>query len=836
MASAETPQPQAQPLLSPLPSPLPSDDPELRTLEWNRLLELGSAQARTVPGRNRLLELMAPKAWAPHVEAARTMQQETQEAGATLDRESFWGPLTGLGDPAFLLERLGKGAALELPELAELRRWLYVFEAWGQVPREEFRGERFRRDLGRLLDPYAPLKELDRLLTPEGELSESASPRIAALHAEIRRLRREISAVLDQVIKAWAARGVLQEAFSDFRDGRYVVPVRISAQNDVDGNIYDVSASRQSVFVEPREVALLNNRLRQRQNELIQEIDVLLQEISARLRPLREEIESSVGIVTHWDCVHAKARLGRRFGGKTIFVGEDQEFLMRQTAHPLLWWSLPAEAIVRNEIDFSEPAQALLLTGPNTGGKTVLLKTLGLAGICARTGFPFPATETPKVPFFESFFIDLGDPQSIEAQLSSFSGRILGYRRILERVSDRSLVLIDELNSATDPEEGAALGRAFLETILARGARVVATTHDPQLKALASGDRRILNASMEFSEEARTPTYRILVGVPGRSHALETAERLGIPASVLAIARGYLSAGHQAVERLLSRLESDVQEAAKARRTAVTLQEEAEKLKQEWTRRTGEAAAEMLERARSRLRKVLEQAQDEIRASVRRFEELRGRKGAAALTRGELDETLRSATGRIDSALKEEAPELAEQLARRAAEAETSPPEPLELKPGSVVRVAKWKSLGTVLEIAGERVKVALGTLQITLSRSDLEAANRNEARQLKAAEAKKLSRVDGESASAPVLPPAPKLDLRGQRYEEAKAELERYLDQAYRSGSFAEVTIVHGLGTGALREGTRQLLAGLPYVKAFRDAGAGQGGSGATLVEFERA
>ncbi|MCM2324066.1 MAG: Smr/MutS family protein, partial [Oligoflexia bacterium] len=494
---------------------------------------------------------------------------------------------------------------------------------------------------------------------------------------------------------------------------------------------------------------------------------------------------------------------------------------------PLLWWTLTPEAIIRNELDFGEPVRTLLLTGPNTGGKTVLLKTLGLAGICARTGFPFPAVEVPRVPFFRSFFADLGDPQSIERHLSSFSGHVLRFKEILDEVSDRSLVLIDELNSATDPEEGAALGRAFLESVMARNAMIVTTTHDPHLKALSVSDERILTASMAFDEGSRTPTYVMQLGVPGRSRALETAERLGLPADVIELARSYLSRGHVEFEQLLSRLESDAREAARSRKEAVALREEARRLEKQWSERTEASVTEMLDRTRQKLRRILEQAQDEVRSSARRLEEMRTRHELDE-ARTRLTETAEASAERLESALKEEAPEIAELLERKARETRTAappPPQETAFEPGMTVRIPKWKNTGTVLGFQGTKLKVAMGTLQLTLLPSEVEPI---------AGAAKPATRAHVTTLSASGDASARQLDLRGFRLDDAMAELERFIDHAYRSGA-PEITIVHGLGTGALREGTRKLLSRLPYVKDFRDGGTGQGGTGATLVEFER-
>lgn len=799
----------------------------IRALEWDRFIELAQLEAKTSPGKAALASLLTPSEWATHPGAAEFMQLETSEVTPLLDRDALWGPLNELLDPEDLLNLLAQGSVLEVSDLGLLRRWLYAIDSWAQVPREEIRGEHFKKVLAHLMDPFNLLKALDRILTPEGELSEKASPKLASLYKDIRSLKREIEITLDHLLKSYSQKGLLQETFSDVRDGRYVIPVKISSQSEIEGIIHEASVSRQTVFIEPQEVTLLNNRLRTAQNQIIQEMFIILETACKQLQPFVSEIRGAVASLVHWDSVQAKARLGRHYSGKSIHVNRERLFDLKQTGHPLLWWSMPPESIIRNDLYFGQEARALLITGPNTGGKTVLLKTLGLASLCARTGFPFPATDHPHVPFFDSIFTDLGDPQSIEKQLSSFSGHVLKIKEVLDHMTDQSLVLIDELNSATDPEEGAAFGRAIIETLITRDAMLVTTTHDPHLKALALSNPKILNASMEFNEKQSTPTYQIILGVPGRSRALETAERYGIPHSVIQLARSYLSQGHQDFERMLGKLESDLHETARARKEAILLREEAEKLKNEWTQRMENSLGEITTRVRQKMRRTLEQAQDEVRASVRKLDEARHHK-AMDQTRSNLNEVIAGSLAELDSILKEEAPEMAEKLTPflSPSTASVTPASPL-LQIGMKVRVPRWKTTGAILEVLETKVKIAMGTLQMLLPLEEVEL-------------------LEGEKGSKPGSPygrvntstppaPEPKLDLRGQRLDDAMRELSLYLDMAYRSGAYAEVTVVHGLGTGALREGTLKILKKLPYVKTFRDGGAGHGGTGATIIEFDR-
>ncbi|MBC7387546.1 MAG: Smr/MutS family protein [Cryobacterium sp.] len=799
------------------------------SLDWEKLLEFASEQARTEPGFEEIESLSDPDNWARSIEEARVSQAETLEAMGVLERESLWGPLVDLADPSEVIESLEKGAVLDTGRLALVRRWLYAIDAWVGTPKEEIEGDHLRKALTALsflIDPKEPIKALDRILTADGELSETASPKYTALHAETRELKRQIDSMMGKIVQKYSAAGSLQDAISDIHDGRYVVPVKLHEQSEVPGIIFGTSASRQTVFVEPAEVSPLNNRLHQKQNELLQEAWEILDRICRLIRPFSDRIESAVDILAHWDANAAKARLAKIYDGKTLLISEGSTFRLKQTAHPLLWWSMNVEQISRNDIDWGAPVKTLLLTGPNTGGKTVLLKTLGLAGICARTGFAFPGNESQIVPFFDDFFVDVGDSQSIEQHLSSFSGHIERFKTILNRVTSQSLVLLDELNSATDPTEGAALGRAFLETVMARGALIVATTHDPQLKALALNDSRILNASMAFDESARTPTYTIVLGVPGRSRALETAERLGLPEDVIRLARTYLTSEHNKFESMLSRLEKDANELESARRDANRMRDEAERLKREWTERTEKNVSELLDRTRQKLRNILDTAQDEVRVKVRKLEEARTRKEIDT-TRGTLNEAFTEAADRIELALKEEAPEIAANLAASKPEVDSS----RAFEVGESVRVPKWKNLGVVLSVNGAKVRVQMGAIAMNLTLDDIEKSNRAENRALEAVKPKKPSRY--ALIDRPPAPPE-KLDLRGIRLDEALSQLESYLDVAYRSGSRAMVTVVHGLGTGAIREGTRSLLKSLPYVKEYRDGGAGGGGTGATIVEFE--
>lgn len=823
------------------------DEKALQALEWAVILKSAAAEARSEPGQKRVELGMNPENWAASLAEAKDWQQETQEAVSLKDRGVLWGALDELFDPEPVFDLLERGGVPSAPQLALLRSWLQATEAWTQVPREDWPGRRVRAAVSQLMDPFQVLRILSRVLTAEGAISENASPEMARLCAEARSIQREIGQTLDTLVREYEKSGILQESFVDRRDGRYVIPVKVSQQSQCEGIVYDLSASRQTVFIEPRAVERLNNRLRKCENEREEETYRVLSEVAHELLPRLSEIRRSVGILAHWDAVTARARFAARTGGRAIEVIGESRLRLADVAHPLLWNSLAPEKIIRNAIELEAPARAILLSGPNAGGKTVLLKTLGVAAIFARTGFFMPGALPLQVPFFDRVFVDLGDPQSISGNLSSFSGHLMKLKDMLEGVSGRSLLLIDELNTATDPEEGSALARAFLDTIFeqAPDAILAATTHDPRLKTDALSDPRVLSASLQFDESKLEPTYRVVYGIPGRSRAIELAQRLGFPEGVLRRAREALSGEHTRFERALSELESKLAEAVQARDQAVRMREEAEKLLGEWRERSARGVEDAMDRVRRRLKQMMLEANEQMQQIARKFEEARSRKDLdrkADAAKADLARLLESTVSAAERALKEEAPELVRAAAENtsqsgaglvSADAPGASVPSLRPSVGARVRVPKWKSLGTVTEIRGEQVRVAIDPpggsrgsmagMTMLLAWSDVESVE---------PASKPQAREGGVAWNAEVAVEG-RLDLRGQRFDDAMSALEVYLDRAFRSGR-REVTVIHGFGTGALREGSRALLKRTPFVKNYRDGGSGEGGAGATIIEFD--
>ena len=804
-------------------------------LDWPKLLAYAAGEARTPYGKAKIHELNFVENFASNADHAQALQLETQEIFSIIEREALWGPLRDLQEIHDEIDILQKGAVLEVGGLAKIRGWLYCFDSWNHFPKE-FSGKHFKNALTVIFDPYECIRVLDRVLTPQGELSERASPKLQSLIGQVRTLKLEISSRMESLMKDYANKGILQEKYTDVRDGRYVLPVKVSDQSKVEGRVAELSVSKQTVFIEPKEVELLQAQLRRKEAETSEEIYIILTEVAKQLYPHLDAISSSMMIVSYWDAVQARARLAKKYSGKPIQISEDRAWLMQETTNPVLFWNMEESQIVRNSVEMSPPKQMVLLSGPNTGGKTVLLKTLGLSAVAARTGFFFPATGKLHVPFFDSFFVDLGDPQSIEQHVSSFSGHVMKMKRILEGLGPRSLILVDEMNSATDPEEGAALALAFVQTVLGKeGAILVATTHDPRLKAMGVDDARVLSASILFNEETLKPTYRVVFGAPGRSRALETAERLGMPREVLEMAKGSLSDQHRSFEGVLQQLQGQLGTVEKARQEARHAREEAEKLRLEWEEKVRVKVEESMEKARAKLKHVLELAQIEVRETLRKIQSTKTHKQLDDVRR-ELNESFESGEKRLDTAVFEAAPELSEAFQSVPA----APVEEVKFEQGVWVRVPKWKNVGEIIEWDGKKAKVALGAQQssgfgkafiVSVYPMEMEVLSEREKRTVLGVKHGTNTSMVSKGVTVQTVSPSSirdQIDIRGQRFDEAMKNVTQYIDQAFLSGK-GEVTIVHGLGTGVLREGVIKLLKTTNFVAHYQDAGS----SGATLVRF---
>ena len=785
----------------------------LDALDWGAVLAALAGHARTERGRRAC----AATALAETGEEARRLLAEVAEVWRLEDEEGATIPVGGVGDVAALVERAGRGVPLDGGELRDvgaalaaldrLQRWLAGRAE--EAPHLWARAERIAVDAG-LLDT------LRRAFDETGALSGEAWPELADLRERLAGLRASIRRTLDELVRGDALAHALRDRYVTERNGRFVLPIKAGARRGI-GIVHGASQTGETVFVEPAAVVEPTNEAREVEAAIEREERRILAELSAEVGAFADEILTSLAAAERIDHAVARAGLGAAWKGVLPAVGDGGVLRLRAARHPVL--VLRGVAVVPNDLAVDARRPGLVLTGPNTGGKTVALKTMGLAALLARAGVPVPAAEGSRVDAFAPVLADVGDLQAVAEDRSTFSGRVLVLREMLDRAAPGALVLLDEVGSGTDPAQGAALARAALEALVDAGARVVATSHFAELRGLAAADSRFEVAAVQVADGR--PTYRVAPGIAGQSHAFAVARRVGLPAAVVARARTLLDAGARQLADLMERLDED--RARVAAREAALAAREAELAEREAALAAREAE---LARRRARLREeVIAGLQERLRERERRVKEL-----VAAL---QADPNLRRA-GRALEAIRSVRAEL------REAEREDRPapaPPPKAVAVGDAVLVPSLGRKGTVTALLGrDRVEVAVGAMRLKLRRAELSAASssggRAAARRPPPRPAKPRpapSRLDPAELRG-VRTPANTCDLRGRRVDEALAEAERFVDAAALRGE-PVVFLLHGHGTGALKAALRAWLPAAPHVRAWRPARADEGGDAYTLV-----
>ncbi|MGH2614866.1 MAG: endonuclease MutS2 [Thermomicrobiales bacterium] len=723
----------------------------------------------------------------------------------------------GARDVRELVERAAKGGRLQPADLIQVLDLITAARnlrrAFRRVPDVDERFPRLLEFVGHLAEFPDLEADINRSIGPRGDVLDTASPELGRIRRDVRVAHSRLMDRLNGLVSGGKYAAVLQDSIVTTRDGRYVVPVRADARAGLPGVIHDTSASGQTLFVEPFEIVELNNRWRERQLDEEHEIDRILDVLSGKVGDKAEAIASSVEATAAIDLAMAKARLAfeMRAHRPQIWSGDEsrpsgharRRISLRQARHPLL----DPASVVPIDVDLGEEFRVLLITGPNTGGKTVALKTVGLLTLMTQTGLFIPADDTSVLSVFSAVFIDIGDEQSIAQSLSTFSGHIRTVIAMLREVTPDDLVLLDELGAGTDPQEGSALARAIVSRMLELGPLAIATTHYPEVKAYAFATPGVENASVEFDVKTLAPTYRLMTGVPGRSNALAIAGRLGMPQDILDAAANLLDPDELRVDSLL-------QDIRRRRDDADAILERArdEEARSRELRAATERELQEAERARREARgEALAQAEAELEEARETLKRLQRDRDSLQLAREQLDERRRA----VDRAAEGVRTFRRDRIAR---------PRPLPgarpILAGDRVRVVPLDQEGEVIAVDGEMADVVLGALK---TRQPVAALDR-------------LGRVRDEEGRQPILvPPAPgpvnlELDLRGYRAAEIEAMLDEYLEQAYRSG-MPFVRIIHGKGTGALRKVVRDVLASHPAVASHEVAPANQGGDGATVA-----
>jgi DNA mismatch repair protein MutS2 len=784
----------------------------LDMLEWGTL-EAALAEETVTPGGRRLA--LTPH-WAPDAEVEERLE-EVSEARAFLESDAH--PLLGGNkeiDPH--LAQAAKGKILGGVELLAVAETLRA----ARVIREALTRQRAEAPrLAALAEIIPDLSELEHALLDSldhrGQILDSASPALAEARREVAhltsRIQKQIAAALTSPLFA----PYLQDQFYTLRGDRYVLPIKIEARARVRGIVHDVSASGTTVFVEPEEIVDLNNHLRYAELAQERESIRILRLLTARVGENIAPIRTALDVMSRLDLILAGARISDRLGATRPQFTPEARLELLQARHPIL--ALRRENVVPNDIRLGRPYKALIVSGPNAGGKTVALKTAGLFVLMMRAGLHVPALEGSTIGGFGRLHADIGDDQNLAEALSTFSGQIAQVKRFLERCDDKTLVLLDEIIVGTDPTEGAALAQAILERLVDRGACLIVTTHYPGLKELAAHDHRFENASMEIDPRTHNVTYRLIPGVAGRSGALDIAEHLGLDAEVVDRAKALLGSDRRELEQRLRRLDELRLELETEKREAVQTRVEGEQARRTWVeklRQIDQARVQISREMKSALDAEIKRAHSEIAAVIRDLQ----RKGTAQQAGAGRRRIVR----------------LEERLDRNVLQA-PAPSPPLDwsrVSPGDRVRIPR---LGTDAELLSKpgtsgQVQVRVGGKRMVIPATDIREAPSGEPESLPRPAP---TRPTGSDRTADEIQSSTNtLDVRGLRAEEAESKLIYFLDKLYAAGE-ASAYLIHGHGTGALKTALRAYLATSPYVAGHRPADAHKGGDGVTIITLRQ-
>ena len=779
-----------------------------KVLEFDKIRAQLAEYATSEKGKQMIKEL-------PIEVEEKAIQNKIEETadGVELLRLKQGIPIPRLKDISFALKRLELEAGLNGRELSDILRVLTttheVERFFEKVEEEEIALKRIPRLVEKLESIPEVTKELEASIREDGYVLDSASPTLHGIRVGIQKTEQEIRRQMDQYLTGKNAQ-YLSDTIITIRNDRYVLPVKAEYKSVFGGTVHDQSATGQTLFMEPQVVVNLNNKLREYQVQEKREVERILWELSQKLMPYTNSLHQNHYVLARLDVVNAKALYANEIKATEPIIDRQNHVALWKAWHPLL----DREKAVANDIILGEEYQAIVITGPNTGGKTILLKTVGVIQLMAQMGLYIPAGENSRVGIFTEIFADIGDEQSIEQNLSTFSSHMSNIVSILKQINDKSLLLIDEIGSGTDPQEGSSLAIAILDYIASKQSYVIASTHYPELKAYGYDRPKTINASMEFDGDTLQPTYQLLLGVPGRSNAFDISKRLGLPSIIIDQARGLLSEEDQDLNAMISDLE---QKRRRAQRDADKMRHQLElstQLLADLQRETEQFQANkarLLEEAKERANTLIEQSQDDADKILSEIRELQLRSKQSTVKEHEMIEKKTALKDlKHEQALKKNKV-LRKEKAKKA------------LQVGQSVEVLSFGQRGTLVEkVNDQEWVVQMGIIKMKIAVEDLSPiAEAQEAKQQVIVKSARSSHVSSE------------LDLRGKRYEEAMKDLELYLDAAILA-NYPRVTIIHGRGTGAIQQGVHKVLRSHRSVASFEFAPMNTGGNGATIVTFK--
>ncbi|MBU8730481.1 endonuclease MutS2 [Cytobacillus oceanisediminis] len=780
----------------------------LKILEFNKVKEQLLEHVSSSLGRKKAINIRP----STDYEEVIRRQEETDEA-VTVLRIKGNVPLGGIFDIRPHVKRAVIGGMLSPQELNQISSTIHASRQMKRFIEEFAEEESSLPILLGYTDKIIVLADLEtsirNAVDDNGEVLDSASETLRSLRNQLRTKESRVRERLESMIRSTSAQKMLSDAIITIRNDRFVIPVKQEYRGHYGGIIHDQSSSGQTLFIEPASIVQLNNELQGIRVKEQQEIERILIALSVQAAENSSELETIVEVLGEIDFMFAKARYSKRIKASKPKINNEGIISLFKARHPLI----PIDEVVANDIKLGAEYSTIVITGPNTGGKTVTLKTVGLCTLMAQAGLQIPALDGSETAVFGNVYADIGDEQSIEQSLSTFSSHMVNIVDILDQVDFNSLVLFDELGAGTDPQEGAALAISILDEVYKRGARVIATTHYPELKAYGYNREGVINASVEFDIETLSPTYKLLIGVPGRSNAFEISKRLGLKDQVIETARSYIGADTNQVENMIASLEESRRQAEADMEEANDFLKSAEKLHKDLQKQMAEFYEEkdaMHEKAAERAEDIVEKAKAEAEEIIRDLRKMRMEKHAE-VKEHELIEAKKR--------LSEAAPQMS------SAKNKLKPKNYKHVfEAGDEVKVLSFGQKGHLLEkVSDNEWQVQIGILKMKVAERDLEYV-----KSPKPVETKPVATVKGKDFHVSL-----ELDLRGERYENALLRVEKYIDDALLAG-YPRVSIIHGKGTGALRQGVQEYLKNHRSVKKIRFGEAGEGGTGVTVVEFK--
>ena len=792
----------------------------LKTLEYNKIITQLTSYAASTPGKLLCQNLLPMSDYHEIVQA----QTETSDA---LTRVRMKGSLSlsGVRDVRDSLKRLEIGSALGIPELLSISSLLTVAaraKAYGQHEESEEFPDDSLDSMFRSLEPVTSVNnEIKRCILSEDEISDNASPGLHKVRRSMHGINDRIHTQLNSILNS--CRSYLQDAVITMRDGRYCLPVKAEYKSQVNGMVHDQSSTGSTLFIEPMAVIQLNNELRTLEIQEQKEIEAVLADLSGQLMPYTAELAIDLQILSQLDFIFAKAALSRHFKCSEPKFNTEGRIHIKDGRHPLL----DPQKVVPITVWLGTDFDLLMVTGPNTGGKTVSLKTVGLFTLMGQAGLHIPAFEGSELAVFEEVFADIGDEQSIEQSLSTFSAHMTNIVHILNQADSHSLCLFDELCSGTDPTEGAALAIAILNFLHNMKCRTMATTHYSELKIYALSTPGVENACCEFDVATLRPTYRLLIGIPGKSNAFAISKKLGLPDYIIDDAKTHLESEDETFEDVISRLEENRVTIEKERAEIESYKAEIARLKsglEKKEERFDERKDKMIRKANEEAQQILREAKETADRTIKNINKLAASSGidtkALEAERTKLRDSLKKVEGGLS--LKQETKKPHKAI------------NPKTLKLGDGVRVLSMNLNGTVSSLpdAQGNVFVQMGILRSKVNISDLELLQENSVSG-PGLESRKKGSGSSNIKMSKSFGISPEINVLGMTVDEAVAQLDKYLDDACIA-HLPQVRIVHGKGTGALRAGIHKHLKRLKYIKEFHLGGFGEGDAGVTIVVFK--